>query len=111
MASGIYEEIQFLDVSLTMMRYYLSLLIFVPKLVLLLTTNSSTYHRSDKLLSIFSVVQFKNTECESNNTLGLCVTVKEVTHNFFRNENFALDWCGIAVNILRSGFGEKQTQG
>ena len=56
--------------------------IFASKLSILLASDSNaTNVRSDKLISIFSVVQFKNTECESNNTLGLCVTVKEVDYH------------------------------
>ena len=31
-----------------------------------------------RLLSLFSVVKFTNTECEANNTFGVCVTSKEV---------------------------------
>ena len=37
--------------------------------------------RTDKLLSIFSVVQFKNSECEADGSIGLCLTVTEVWMN------------------------------
>ena len=49
--------------------------------------------RSDKLLSLFSVVQFTNSECIANvedNTLGVCVTSNEVRKNikgkFFKQQ-------------------------
>ena len=89
MKTNIPKGIQFLGVSLNMMIHYLTLqIILVSKLPFLFATNISinSTNRSEKLLSIFSVVQFKNTECKSNNTLGICVTVKEVKINIFKSD-------------------------
>ena len=35
--------------------------------------------KSGRFLSLFSVVQFRNSECVHNNSLGLCVTSSQVS--------------------------------
>ena len=64
------------------MRLALCLLFVVSKCVV----KAENVTRSGKLLSIFSVVQFKNTECLSNSTYGLCVTAKEVAIDTYIRE-------------------------
>ena len=35
--------------------------------------------KSDRFLSLFSVVQFRNSECLHNTSLGLCLTASQVS--------------------------------
>ena len=49
--------------------------------------------RSEKLLSIFSVVQFTNSECVvDDDTLGVCVTANEVSGEKWKSEGWIINF-------------------
>ena len=44
-----------------------------------LVSLSQAREKSERFLSLFSVVQFRNSECLHNTSLGLCVTASQVS--------------------------------
>ena len=54
-------------------------LLIISSAFLVSPSLSQAREKSERFLSLFSVVQFRNSECLHNTSLGLCVTASQVS--------------------------------